>query len=150
MDVFFLLVWKKHFMRNQNRKNEKVFLPPVSPFKCLKGGYHYFWGWWFIVFVNNLQCVFFHQTHSLQDLRQAAVASKVFVQRDYASGTICKFQTKFPAELENRVCGDPEQTQRNYLPRICIYRCPISKAILIIVCITDWQAAVWWDHKFPE
>ena len=45
------------------------------------------------------------QTHSLQDLRQqAAIASKVFVQRDYTSGTICKFQTKFPSELETRVC----------------------------------------------
>ncbi|KTF93797.1 hypothetical protein cypCar_00049116 [Cyprinus carpio] len=43
------------------------------------------------------------KTHSLQDLRQAAVASKVFVQRDYTSGTICKFQTKFPAELESRI-----------------------------------------------
>uniref|UniRef100_A0A673L604 Golgin subfamily A member 7 n=1 Tax=Sinocyclocheilus rhinocerous TaxID=307959 RepID=A0A673L604_9TELE len=42
-------------------------------------------------------------THSLQDLRQAAVTSKVFVQRDYTSGTICKFQTKFPAELESRI-----------------------------------------------
>ncbi|XP_056323101.1 golgin subfamily A member 7 [Danio aesculapii] len=43
------------------------------------------------------------ETHSLQDLRQAAVASKVFVQRDYTCGTICKFQTKFPAELESRI-----------------------------------------------
>ncbi|KTF98042.1 hypothetical protein cypCar_00007661 [Cyprinus carpio] len=43
------------------------------------------------------------ETHSLQDLRQAAVTSKVFVQRDYTSGTICKFQTKFPAELESRM-----------------------------------------------
>ncbi|KAA0703860.1 Golgin subfamily A member 7 [Triplophysa tibetana] len=43
------------------------------------------------------------ETHSLQDLRQAAVASKVFVQRDYTSGTICRFQTKFPAEMEGRI-----------------------------------------------
>ncbi|KAK3521759.1 hypothetical protein QTP70_016228 [Hemibagrus guttatus] len=44
------------------------------------------------------------ETHSLQDLRQqATVASKVFVQRDYTSGTICKFQTKFPTELETRI-----------------------------------------------
>ena len=28
---------------------------------------------------------------------------KVFIQRDYSSGTRCQFQTKFPAELENRV-----------------------------------------------
>uniref|UniRef100_A0A673WHB0 Golgin subfamily A member 7 n=1 Tax=Salmo trutta TaxID=8032 RepID=A0A673WHB0_SALTR len=44
------------------------------------------------------------QTHSLQELQQqAAVASKVYVQRDYNSGKICKFQTKFPSELESRV-----------------------------------------------
>uniref|UniRef100_A0A3P9B2D6 Golgin subfamily A member 7 n=1 Tax=Maylandia zebra TaxID=106582 RepID=A0A3P9B2D6_9CICH len=27
----------------------------------------------------------------------------VFIQRDYSSGTICKFQTKFPSELESRI-----------------------------------------------
>uniref|UniRef100_A0A3B3SYP7 Golgin subfamily A member 7 n=1 Tax=Paramormyrops kingsleyae TaxID=1676925 RepID=A0A3B3SYP7_9TELE len=44
------------------------------------------------------------ETHSLQDLRQQApVAAKVFVQRDYTSGTICQFQTKFPAALETRI-----------------------------------------------
>uniref|UniRef100_A0A3Q2V7N8 Golgin subfamily A member 7 n=1 Tax=Haplochromis burtoni TaxID=8153 RepID=A0A3Q2V7N8_HAPBU len=30
-------------------------------------------------------------------------SSKVFIQRDYSSGTICKFQTKFPSELESRI-----------------------------------------------
>ncbi|XP_069622776.1 golgin subfamily A member 7 [Ranitomeya imitator] len=34
---------------------------------------------------------------------QAAVAGKVFIQRDYTNGTLCQFQTKFPCELENRV-----------------------------------------------
>lgn len=29
---------------------------------------------------------------------------KVFVQRDYSDGTSVKFQTRFPAELEGRVC----------------------------------------------
>ncbi|KAF1391369.1 hypothetical protein PFLUV_G00041410 [Perca fluviatilis] len=43
------------------------------------------------------------ETHSLQDLQQPAVSSKVFVQRDYSSGTISKFQTKFPSELESRL-----------------------------------------------
>ncbi|KAG7229742.1 hypothetical protein INR49_012538 [Caranx melampygus] len=43
------------------------------------------------------------KTHSLQDLQQPAVSSKVFIQRDYSSGTICKFQTKFPSELESRI-----------------------------------------------
>uniref|UniRef100_A0A8D1AZ58 Golgin subfamily A member 7 n=1 Tax=Sus scrofa TaxID=9823 RepID=A0A8D1AZ58_PIG len=36
--------------------------------------------------------------------QQAPVSGKVFIQRDYSSGTRCQFQTKFPAELENRVC----------------------------------------------
>lgn len=31
------------------------------------------------------------------------MSGKVFIQRDYSSGTRCQFQTKFPAELENRV-----------------------------------------------
>ncbi|XP_063787949.1 golgin subfamily A member 7 [Pseudophryne corroboree] len=34
---------------------------------------------------------------------QAAVAGKVFIQRDYTNGTLCQFQTKFPSELETRV-----------------------------------------------
>lgn len=52
------------------------------------------------------QSKFFVQTHSLQDLQQPAASSKVFIQRDYSSGTICKFQTKFPSELESRVCTE--------------------------------------------
>lgn len=48
----------------------------------------------------------FLQTHSLQDMRQqAAIAAKVFIQRDYTNGTVCQFQTKFPSELETRVSG---------------------------------------------
>uniref|UniRef100_A0AAX7U5Y6 Golgin subfamily A member 7 n=1 Tax=Astatotilapia calliptera TaxID=8154 RepID=A0AAX7U5Y6_ASTCA len=44
------------------------------------------------------------ETHSLQDMRQqAAITAKVFIQRDYSSGTMCQFQTKFPSELENRI-----------------------------------------------
>ncbi|GAB1293050.1 Golgin subfamily A member 7 [Apodemus speciosus] len=35
--------------------------------------------------------------------QQAPVSGKVFIQRDYSSGTRCQFQTKFPAELENRL-----------------------------------------------
>ncbi|KAJ8404913.1 hypothetical protein AAFF_G00333000 [Aldrovandia affinis] len=42
--------------------------------------------------------------HNLQELRHSAsLATKVFVQRDYTEGTVCKFQTKFPAELESRI-----------------------------------------------
>ncbi|XP_054575296.1 golgin subfamily A member 7-like [Eptesicus fuscus] len=35
--------------------------------------------------------------------QQAPVFGKVFIQRDYSRGTRCQFQTKFPAELENRI-----------------------------------------------
>ncbi|KAF0033731.1 hypothetical protein F2P81_013797 [Scophthalmus maximus] len=35
--------------------------------------------------------------------QQAAVAAKVFIQRDYTNGTVCQFQTKFPSELETRL-----------------------------------------------
>uniref|UniRef100_A0A671KU35 Golgin A7 family, member Bb n=1 Tax=Sinocyclocheilus anshuiensis TaxID=1608454 RepID=A0A671KU35_9TELE len=33
----------------------------------------------------------------------ASLATKVFIQRDYSDSTICKFQTKFPAELDSRI-----------------------------------------------
>ncbi|XP_049572545.1 golgin subfamily A member 7 isoform X1 [Syngnathus scovelli] len=43
------------------------------------------------------------ETHSLHPIRQqAAIAAKVFIQRDYTNGTVCQFQTKFPSELETR------------------------------------------------
>ncbi|KTG47477.1 hypothetical protein cypCar_00020316 [Cyprinus carpio] len=42
--------------------------------------------------------------HNLQELRHSAsLATKVFIQRDYSDGTICKFLTKFPAELDSRI-----------------------------------------------
>ncbi|KAM9813851.1 golgin subfamily A member 7-like [Neosynchiropus ocellatus] len=43
------------------------------------------------------------ETHSLQDLTQPSATAKVFIQRDYSSGSICKFHTKFPSELESRL-----------------------------------------------
>uniref|UniRef100_A0A8C5Y867 Golgin subfamily A member 7 n=1 Tax=Microcebus murinus TaxID=30608 RepID=A0A8C5Y867_MICMU len=36
-------------------------------------------------------------------MRPHQVTGKVFIQRDYSSGTRCQFQTKFPAELEDRI-----------------------------------------------
>lgn len=30
---------------------------------------------------------------------------KIFIQRDYSEGTMVKFQTRFPPELEGRVSG---------------------------------------------
>ncbi|KAG7222168.1 hypothetical protein INR49_016740, partial [Caranx melampygus] len=51
-----------------------------------------------------LKCLVYSLTHSLQDMRQqAAIAAKVFIQRDYTNGTVCQFQTKFPSELETRI-----------------------------------------------
>ncbi|KAK5602420.1 hypothetical protein CRENBAI_012511 [Crenichthys baileyi] len=42
--------------------------------------------------------------HNLQELRHSAsLANKVFIQRDYSEGTTCRFQTKFPSELESRI-----------------------------------------------
>ncbi|GAA6233535.1 golgin subfamily A member 7B-like [Lates japonicus] len=50
--------------------------------------------------------------HNLQELRHSAsLANKVFIQRDYSEGTTCKFQTKFPSELESRVRGQEPVTQ---------------------------------------
>ncbi|XP_057687157.1 golgin subfamily A member 7-like isoform X2 [Corythoichthys intestinalis] len=44
------------------------------------------------------------ETHSLHPIRQqAAIAAKVFIQRDYSNGTVCQFQIKFPSELETRI-----------------------------------------------
>ncbi|KAG9346139.1 hypothetical protein JZ751_007957 [Albula glossodonta] len=59
------------------------------------------------------------QFHNLQELRHSAsLATKVFIQRDYTEGTICKFQTKFPAELESRIertyFEDTVKTLNNY------------------------------------
>ncbi|XP_030635500.1 golgin A7 family, member Ba isoform X2 [Chanos chanos] len=42
--------------------------------------------------------------HNLQELRHSAsLANKVFIQRDYSEGTVCKFHTKFPSELDSRI-----------------------------------------------
>ncbi|KAG5279066.1 hypothetical protein AALO_G00105720 [Alosa alosa] len=63
---------------------------------------------------------FCHESfHNLQELRHSAsLANKVFIQRDYTEGTICKFQTKFPSELESRIertlFEDTVKTLNNY------------------------------------
>ncbi|CAJ1067648.1 LOW QUALITY PROTEIN: golgin subfamily A member 7B [Xyrichtys novacula] len=42
--------------------------------------------------------------HNLQELRHnASLVTKVFIQRDYSEGTVCRFQSKFPSELDNRI-----------------------------------------------
>lgn len=57
------------------------------------------------LYLSLCVCVFLPpQFHNLQELRHSAsLANKVFIQRDYSEGTTCKFQTKFPSELESRV-----------------------------------------------
>ncbi|XP_039630420.1 golgin subfamily A member 7B isoform X2 [Polypterus senegalus] len=53
------------------------------------------WGW----MTDHIQ-----KFHNLQELRRSAsLATKVFIQRDYSDGTVCQFQTKFPAELDSRI-----------------------------------------------
>ncbi|XP_037616941.1 golgin A7 family, member Ba isoform X1 [Sebastes umbrosus] len=57
--------------------------------------------------------------HNLQELRHSAsLANKVFIQRDYSEGTTCRFQTKFPSELESRIertlFEDTVKTLNNY------------------------------------
>ena len=48
-------------------------------------------------------------TTPLEDMAAARAVNsnnqclKVFVQRDYSEGTLVKFQTRFPTELEERV-----------------------------------------------
>ncbi|XP_077586243.1 golgin subfamily A member 7 [Stigmatopora nigra] len=42
--------------------------------------------------------------HSLQEMKHSAsLVMKVFIQRDYSEGTVCRFQTKFPPELDSRI-----------------------------------------------
>uniref|UniRef100_A0A3B5LZ88 Golgin subfamily A member 7/ERF4 domain-containing protein n=1 Tax=Xiphophorus couchianus TaxID=32473 RepID=A0A3B5LZ88_9TELE len=42
--------------------------------------------------------------HNLQEMQHtASLVTKVFIQRDYSEGTVCRFQTKFPTELDNRI-----------------------------------------------
>lgn len=40
---------------------------------------------------------------------------KVFVQRDYSEGTVVKFQTRFPTELEGRVSCNFRDLSRDFV-----------------------------------
>lgn len=44
--------------------------------------------------------------HQSPDGNQPA-CMKVFVQRDYSDGTSVRFQSRFPTELEGKVCIQP-------------------------------------------
>ncbi|XP_028279450.1 golgin subfamily A member 7B [Parambassis ranga] len=57
--------------------------------------------------------------HNLQELRHnASLVTKVFIQRDYSEGTVCRFQAKFPSELDNRIertlLGETVRTLNSY------------------------------------
>lgn len=66
----------------------------------------------------HVVCLIVPQFHNLQELRHSAsLANKVFIQRDYSEGTTCKFQTKFPSELESRV-REPTSLKTNLLYQI--------------------------------
>uniref|UniRef100_A0A1A8I4W7 Golgin A7 family, member Bb n=7 Tax=Nothobranchius TaxID=28779 RepID=A0A1A8I4W7_NOTKU len=42
--------------------------------------------------------------HNLQEMQHStSLATKVYIQRDYSEGTVCRFQNKFPSELDNRI-----------------------------------------------
>uniref|UniRef100_A0A8Q3WKQ1 Golgin A7 n=4 Tax=Boreoeutheria TaxID=1437010 RepID=A0A8Q3WKQ1_HUMAN len=69
--------------------------------------------------------------------QQAPVSGKVFIQRDYSSGTRCQFQTKFPAELENRVLKKvskyiQEQNEKIYAPQGLLLTDPIERGLRVI------------------
>lgn len=59
--------------------------------------------------------MFILQFHNLQELRHSAsLVTKVFIQRDYSDGTVCRFLTKFPSELDNRVRQqNTQRTEKN-------------------------------------
>ncbi|KAM3606570.1 uncharacterized protein V6R79_018900 [Siganus canaliculatus] len=52
----------------------------------------------------SFYCNMATEFHNLQELRHSAsLVTKVFIQRDYSEGTVCRFLTKFPSELDNRI-----------------------------------------------
>lgn len=65
--------------------------------------------YWWDLFIHVFY-TFFLQFHNLQELRHSAsLVTKVFIQRDYSDGTVCRFLTKFPSELDNRVSAQNTQ-----------------------------------------
>nr|XP_015799832.2 golgin subfamily A member 7B [Nothobranchius furzeri] len=49
-------------------------------------------------------CSMATEFHNLQEMQHStSLATKVYIQRDYSEGTVCRFQNKFPSELDNRI-----------------------------------------------
>ncbi|GCB66836.1 hypothetical protein scyTo_0000649 [Scyliorhinus torazame] len=60
------------------------------------------------------------EVHNLQELRpSASLATKVFIQRDYADGILCQFQTKFPPELESRIINFKGSMALGFTAKFC-------------------------------
>lgn len=88
MDIINTMVWQKLEFENSNNLSWSNEFP-----KC--------------------RCLFVLQNHTsttpLEDMAAVRAVNshnqclKVFVQRDYSEGTLVKFQTRFPTELEDRV-----------------------------------------------
>lgn len=51
---------------------------------------------------------------------------KVFIQRDYSEGTAVKFQTRFPAELEDRVSDLLCKSYHSYVTSAHKYLHPVG------------------------
>ncbi|CAB1320021.1 unnamed protein product, partial [Coregonus sp. 'balchen'] len=66
-------------------------------------------------------------THSLQDMRQqAAIAAKVFIQRDYTNGTVLKKIAKFIQEQNDKI----------YAPRGLLLTDPIERGLRVVSFFT--------------
>jgi len=70
---------------------------------------------------------------------------KVFVQRDYSEGTLVKFQTRFPTELEERVGNRREfvEIQSDLLYGFNIYSFSMNSYWItfeseMCVCLCNW------------
>lgn len=59
---------------------------------------------------------------------------KVFVQRDYSEGTLVKFQTRFPQELEGRV-SVYLHSDLKYLNTFCILEKNVELFSLLVLSI---------------
>lgn len=47
---------------------------------------------------------FYEFSIKMQTAETCPIQKRVFIQRDYSDGMLVKFQTRFPTELDDRVC----------------------------------------------
>lgn len=53
--------------------------------------------------MNNIPQINNGRSTECEQMAAPPPCLKVFIQRDYSEGTVVKFQTRFPSELEGRV-----------------------------------------------